>query len=105
MWRSVLMPRSFYKEVFFFFFSNLTRTADCYFKLASALYAAVGDRVAIVDPYTLGYLARVYLGGNNNDRVTYLSDTIPRTGNANFKYSCSIAVRNEGWNTLDHTSM
>ncbi|TFJ82042.1 hypothetical protein NSK_006710 [Nannochloropsis salina CCMP1776] len=50
-------------------------------------YAAVIEAVQklrpaleAVDTLTLAYLARLVLGGNNNYRVTYVSDTLPRAG-------------------------
>jgi len=85
MWRSILMPRGWYKQ------------------LAAALYKAAGDNVVIVDPYTLGYLVRVYFGGNNDNRATYMSDTFPRSAAAGTKVpSVSVLVRNEGWNAWTH---
>ena len=33
----------------------------------------------MVDPHVAGFLARIYLGGTNNNIVTYLNDTFPRT--------------------------
>jgi len=49
-------------------------------------------------------LARIYLGGNNNNRVTYINDTIPRIMTPNTQYTAQVTVRNEGWNTLNTSS-
>eukprot|EP01113_Clastostelium_recurvatum_P007970 TRINITY_DN13732_c0_g1_i4.p1 TRINITY_DN13732_c0_g1~~TRINITY_DN13732_c0_g1_i4.p1 ORF type:complete len:563 (-),score=135.34 TRINITY_DN13732_c0_g1_i4:304-1992(-) len=81
MWRSVLKPRSYYRQ------------------LSDALEKTAGDKVRIVDPYTLGYLARSFFGGNNNDRATYMDDTIPRLATSAWKGDVQVTVRNEGWNT------
>eukprot|EP00026_Physarum_polycephalum_P004237 Phypoly_transcript_04254.p1 GENE.Phypoly_transcript_04254~~Phypoly_transcript_04254.p1 ORF type:complete len:707 (+),score=82.02 Phypoly_transcript_04254:55-2175(+) len=87
MWRSILMSRGWYKQ------------------LASSLEQAAGDRVAIVDPYIMGYLVRLYLGGNNNDRVTYVSDSFGRVAHAGENFSVNVSVRNNGWNTLNKTDV
>jgi len=57
-----------------------------------------------MDPIDFGYLARIYLGGNNNNRVTYINDTIPRIMTSNTQYSAQVTIRNEGWNTLNASS-
>lgn len=51
--------------------SSLTLTYDslCVYR---AWYQAV-------DPLTLSYLARIHLGGHNDDRVQYIDDSVPRT--------------------------
>jgi hypothetical protein len=93
------------------------------------LSEAAGDTVAIVDPYTIGYLTRLYLGffsfffyfylffitlfilffcfiflgGNNNDRVTYVTDTFGRTAKAGSSVNATVSVRNDGWNTLNQS--
>ncbi len=56
--------------------------------------------IEVVDPYTFAYLARVYQGGNNDDRVTYIHDTVPRQMIPGKTYEVEFHVRNEGWNRL-----
>eukprot|EP01012_Entosiphon_sulcatum_P034597 TRINITY_DN4389_c0_g1_i1.p1 TRINITY_DN4389_c0_g1~~TRINITY_DN4389_c0_g1_i1.p1 ORF type:complete len:733 (+),score=77.00 TRINITY_DN4389_c0_g1_i1:27-2201(+) len=82
VYRSVLKPASYHKQI------------------TDALSEHAGQSVAVVDPITLAYLSRLCLGGNNNDRVTYVSDTLPKTVSAGSKTTVSFSVRNNGWNTL-----
>lgn len=39
--------------------------------------SSTAPALRVVDPLELAYLARLHLGGNNDDRVTYLNDTFP----------------------------
>lgn len=58
----------------------------------------------VVDPLTLAYLARIYLGGHNNDRVSYVDDTFPRRTDAvagGVLERVEFVVRNKGFNSLD----
>jgi len=73
-------------------------------------YAAVVEAVQklrpaseAIDTLTLAYLARLVLGGNNNDRVTYVSDTLPRAGchAGEVRWNETFLVRNNGFNNLD----
>jgi len=66
--------------------------------------SAAQPNLQVVDPLTLGYLARIALGGNNNDRVTYIDDSIPSTMTVKGVYNVSFTVRNEGWNILNTTT-
>ena len=66
---------------------------------AAARNASVG-RIIPVDPITLGVLAKVALGGHNNNRVSYVGDTIPHQARAGDVARFNISVRNDGWNVL-----
>lgn len=75
-----------------------------------SFYAAVVEGVRAlrptleaVEPLALSYLARLALGGHNDDRVTYVSDSLPRAGGRLGQVLSDVAfvVRNNGWNTLD----
>ena len=61
--------------------------------------ASAGACIA-VDPFTLGSLARVALGGTNNDRVSYVWDTLPTEASPGATLSFVVTVRNDGWNVL-----
>ena len=63
--------------------------------------AALNPSLRPVDPLTLSYLARIYLGGNNDDRVSYVADTIPRIlGKGQVLQAITFTIQNNGWNTL-----
>jgi len=75
-----------------------------------SFYAAVVEAVRAlhptleaVEPLALSYLARLALGGHNDDRVTYVSDSLPRTGGQLGQVLSNVAfvVHNNGFNTLD----
>jgi hypothetical protein len=53
----------------------------------------------VVDPYTFFYLMRVYLGGHNQYRATYVSDSFPTLAQAGQTYDVQVVVRNDGWDT------
>lgn len=58
------------------------------------------NNIAVVDPLTFAYLARVQLGGNNNNRLTYLSDTLPRNISSSQPLSnVNFTIRNDGTRT------
>ena len=82
MVRSVLTSPSFLRDV------------------AAAVSAATAGAAAVVDPVTFGYLMRVALGGNNDDRAAYVGDTLPGGARAGAAVAFSASVRNDGWNTL-----
>ena len=46
------------------------------------------------------YLARAATGHSNDDRVVYVSDTLPRTVTPGSTHVVNFTVRNNGWNTL-----
>ncbi len=48
---------------------------------------------------------RYYLGGSNNYRATWVSDTIPRVMTAGTTYSVTVTVRNDGWDTWSEAGM
>ena len=60
---------------------------------------ALGNNHRFLDAYTFFYLFRYHLGGNNNYRATWISDTIPQIMAAGQTYSIEATVRNDGWDT------
>ncbi len=38
--------------------------------------------MVILDPHAVGFLARMHLGGDNNNIATYINDTFPRVAPA-----------------------
>ena len=65
----------------------------------AALNLSVGAAVA-VDPVTLGLLMRVYFNGSNDDRVSYVADTLPALAACGAQLQFAISIRNDGWNVL-----
>ena len=45
--------------------------------VAAAVRTASAGAAAVVDPIAFGYLMRLALGGNNDDRAAYVADTLP----------------------------
>lgn len=87
VFRSILKPATWHKQT-----TDAVQAAD--------------KRVRFVDPITLGYLARLHLGGNNDDRVTYVSDTFPTRMQAGATgIPVTVHVRNNGWNTLSTSAV
>ena len=58
-----------------------------------------GHNHRFLDAYRFYYLMRYHLGGNNNYRATWVSDTIPRIMASGKDYPVTITVRNDGWDT------
>ena len=58
-----------------------------------------GNNHRFLDAYSYYYLLRYHMGGNNNCRATWVSDTIPRIMEAGKSYSVNVKVRNDGWDT------
>ena len=52
-----------------------------------------------LNAYEYYYLMRYYMGGDNNYRATWMSDTLPRIMAAGQVYSVTVTVRNDGWDT------
>ncbi len=65
----------------------------------AALNLSDGAAVA-VDPVTLGLLMRVYFNGSNDDRVSYVADTLPALAACGAQLQFAISIRNDGWNVL-----
>jgi hypothetical protein len=66
---------------------------------------ALGNNHRFLDAYTFFYLFRYYLGGNNDYRTTWVSDTIPRIMAAGQTYSVTATVRNDGWDTWSESAL
>ena len=69
-------------------------------QVTAAASNASNGNIIVVDPLTLGTLIRIANGGNINNRVKYIDDTIPASGTSNSNVTFTIAVSNDGWNTL-----
>jgi hypothetical protein len=65
----------------------------------AALNSSEGTAIA-VDPVTLGLLMRVYFNGTNDDRVSYVADTLPVSATCTYEVTFTISIRNDGWNEL-----
>lgn len=63
-----------------------------------------GHNHRFLDAFSFYYLMRYYLGGNNNHRATWVTDTIPRLMAAGQSYPVSVTVRNDGWDTWSEAS-
>lgn len=60
-----------------------------------------GNRFLILDPREFFYLLRVWLGGENTQRATFLFDTLPRPISGAGAVSFDVGIRNDGWDTWD----
>jgi hypothetical protein len=65
--------------------------------------AGSGHNHHFLDAYSFYYLLRYYLGGTNNYRATWVTDTIPRVMAVNQSYPVTITVRNDGWDSWSET--
>ncbi len=63
-----------------------------------------GHNHRFLDAFTFYYLMRHYLGGNNNHRATWMTDTIPRLMAAGQTCPVTVTVRNDGWDTWSTAS-
>lgn len=68
-------------------------------------YVSSGHNHVFLDSFSYYYLLRHYLGGNNNYRATWVSDTIPRVMAAGQTYPVTVTVRNDGWDTWSEASL
>ena len=59
--------------------------------------------LVIVSPLEAALLARITLGGTNDNLAVYLTDTLPRNIAVaqHLRVSASISLRNDGWNVLN----
>ncbi|HBG27678.1 MAG: hypothetical protein A2Y10_10250 [Planctomycetes bacterium GWF2_41_51] len=73
-------------------------------KVLEDSYADSPNNHRFLDMYTFNYLLRYYLGGSNNYRTAWVSDTIPRIMALGQTYPVTIAVRNDGWDTWSEAS-
>lgn len=80
----------------FAWYRTILWTPDGVKALADA-YAGSGHNHQFVDAYSFYYLMRHHLGGNNDHRATWVSDSIPRIMRAGETIPVEITVRNDGW--------
>jgi hypothetical protein len=73
-------------------------------KALETAWANSGHNHRFLDAYTFYYLLRYYLGGNNNYRATWVSDTIPKMMVHGTTYPVTVTVRNDGWDTWSESS-
>lgn len=88
----------------FLVFRSILKSAGWHAGVASGA-SQQAPALQVVDPLTLAYLARHALGGNNDNRVQYISDSMPRAPKAGTIVSFDVAVRNDGWNELRGTAV
>ena len=74
-------------------------------KLKEEQFASSGNNHHFVDIYTYYYLMRHHLGGSNNYRATWISDTIPRIMAAGQDYPVTVTVRNDGWDSWSESDL
>jgi hypothetical protein len=84
----------------FHVFRSVLQSPSWLLNVTQEVAAFAGGQALPLDPLTFSYLARAALGGSNNDRVTYLDDTLPVGAPAGSVLNFSVIVRNEGWNPL-----
>lgn len=85
-------------------FRSVLQTASYHKQVVAAVQQA-NSNIVFVEPLELAYLTRVHLGGNNDDRVAYVSDTLPSAAAAGAMIAASnVTVRNNGWNQLACTT-
>jgi hypothetical protein len=76
-------------------------TSPSYLKAVAANASDISGGAAIaVTPYEISALMRISLGGNNENTVTYINDTLPSAATAGSLQSFNVTVRNDGWNVL-----
>lgn len=83
----------------FMMFRTILETADAMHSFVEAA-KAMCPTLTFVDPHIAGYLARLQLGGNNDNIATYLDDTVPASATAGASVSATFTIRNDGWNNL-----
>jgi len=84
----------------FHVFRSVLQTPSWLLNVTQEAAALAGGQALPLDPLTFAYLARAALGGSNNDRVTYVNDTLPAAAPAGAVLNFTVSVRNEGWNAL-----
>lgn len=88
----------------FMMYRTILESAGLMHDIVAALATAC-PIMQIVDPHVAAYLARLHLGGNNDNIATYLADTIPPVVAAGSNISALFTVRNDGWNVLSATTV
>lgn len=78
-------------------------TSPSYLRDVAAAAATVSGAVAL-DPLTFGFLQRVAMGGSNDDRISYIGDTLPAAASHGALVSFAVTLRNDGWNALDSSN-
>lgn len=86
----------------FMVFRGTLKSPSFYVAVVEAVWV-LRPTLEAVEPLALSYLANLALGGHNDDRVTYVSDSLPRTGGrlGQVLSEVTFVVRNNGFNTLD----
>jgi len=86
-------------------FRSVLTTPSYLSSVRDAASAATGGAAVAVGPLELSYLMRPTLGGDNDHRVAYVSDTLPSQPgdaipSAGDLVAFTVTVRNDGWNSL-----
>lgn len=87
-------------------FRTILETASYHEQVVAAV-TAKNPAVKFVDQITMSYLARVFYGDfatANQNRVSYVADTVPRSLAKSTTLSVTFSVRNNGWNTIPTAS-
>jgi len=97
---------SYYKPntVRFVVFRGVLRSASNYANIAESVQK-IQPKITFVDPYTFALLARIHLSGDgsiNDDLVSYVNDTLPRSVSNGDIVTANFSIRNEGWNVLNN---
>ncbi len=72
---------------------------------AAVAAQALCPGLSFVSPLEAAFLVRILEGGDNDYIATYINDTLPRVASSGSGFSASIAIRNDGWNTLSRKSV
>jgi hypothetical protein len=97
---------SYYKPntVRFVVFRGILRSASNYANIAESVQK-IQPNITFVDPYTFALLARIHLSRDdsiNDDLVSYVNDTLPRSVSNGDIITANFSIRNEGWNVLNN---
>jgi hypothetical protein len=80
-------------------------TSPSYLAAVAANASKISESTAVaVTPFELSALMRISLGGNNDNSVTYINDTLPSVASAGNKVSFNVTIRNDGWNLLSSSN-
>jgi hypothetical protein len=87
----------------FAWYRTILWTPDAIKALADS-YSSSGHNHQFLDAYSFYYLMRHHLGGNNNHRATWVTDSIPRIMQSGATIDIDVSVRNDGWDTWSESA-
>lgn len=80
-------------------------TSPSYLAAVAANASRISENAAVaVTPFELSALMRISLGGNNDNSVTYVNDTLPSAAASGSNVSFNVTIRNDGWNLLSSSN-